>query len=486
MEKKRVVAYIRVSSKSSAQIHSYEFQEKYWKDKLESSSEYTLVGIYADRGISGCSVQKRPDFLRMIEDARKGCFDVIQTKSVSRFARNTVQLLQAVRELRDLGIEVIFENEQISTKQPSSELFLTIAATIAENDLAVDSERQRWSIQHRFENGWYTLGSGMYGYRIGSSGKVEIVPEEAETVRRIFDMYLSGHGCPAIAKALNREGVPNRSGVPWRAGSILKALSNEKYMGDAMMGKSVRIDGKKCDNLGGQHGERYYVENAHEGIVGREVFQQAQELRAQRVNEKLVKKQVPTYPLSGMVECGQCHANYRHKVNNSGTKWRSDIWMCGKQSDHGMSRCDCTRIKDEVLREKFMEAYNEFVTQRPQGTAAESIQQEIRLLQRQEQEIATLMVNNLYPRQTFQIEQKAIKAQIRKLQAKLRELQQDVPDSEFTVMTEFDEAKLPIFLRRIIITKNHVTFRFYNGVEISREYTNGQPGNKPGWNHKEV
>lgn len=326
----------------------------------------------------------------------------------------------------------------------------------------------------------------MYGYRIGSSGKVEIVPEEAETVRRIFDMYLSGHGCPAIAKALNRDGIPNRSGAPWRAGSILKALSNEKYMGDAMMGKSVRIDGKKCDNLDGQHGERYYVENAHEGIVGREVFQQAQELRAQRVNEKLVKKQVPTYPFSGMVECGQCHANYRHKVNNSGTKWRSDIWMCAKQSDHGMSRCDCTRIKDEVLREKFMEAYNEFVTQRPQGTAAESIQQEIRLLQRQEQEIATLMVNNLYPRQTFQIEQKAIKVQIRELQAKLRELQQDVPDSEFTAMTGFDETKIPIFLRRIVITKNHVTFRFYNGVEITREYTNGQPGNKPGWNHKEV
>ncbi len=183
MGKKRVAAYVRVSSASKAQFHSYEFQEEYWRGKFDGDPDHELIAIYADRGISGCSMKKRPQFLAMMEDARAGRVDVIHTKSVSRFARNTVQLLEAVRELRDLGIEVVFEKEQISTLQPTSELFLTIAATIAENDLEVDSQRQKWSFQRRFENGWYSIGPAMYGYRMTGDNTLVIVPEEAGAVR---------------------------------------------------------------------------------------------------------------------------------------------------------------------------------------------------------------------------------------------------------------------------------------------------------------
>lgn len=151
MEKTRAVAYIRVSTERDAQLHSYEFQEHYWQSAFEDDPNTDLIGIYADKGISGHSVQKRPKFLVMMQEAREHKFDKIYTKSVSRFARNTTQLLEAVRELRDLGIEVVFENENIHTFQPTSEIFLTIAATIAENDLEVDSARQRWTIQHRCE-----------------------------------------------------------------------------------------------------------------------------------------------------------------------------------------------------------------------------------------------------------------------------------------------------------------------------------------------
>ena len=220
MERKRVVAYVRVSSASKAQLHSYEFQEQYWQSKFENDPENELLRIYADRGISGNSVYKRPEFMQMLQNARDGQFGVIHTKSVSRFARNTVELLEVVRELRDLGIEVIFEKEQISTMQPTSELFLTIAATIAENDLEVDSQRQKWSFQHRFENGWYSIGSGMYGYRMTGNNQLTIVPEQAEVVRWIYDMYISGYGCPAIAKTLNDAGIENRKGKPWRSNSI--------------------------------------------------------------------------------------------------------------------------------------------------------------------------------------------------------------------------------------------------------------------------
>ena len=257
-KRKRAVAYVRVSTASKAQLHSYEFQEQYWQERFEDDPDAELVAIYADRGISGSSVYKRPQFLIMMQDAREGKFDVIYTKSVSRFSRNTVQLLEAVRELRDLGIEVIFEKEQISTLASTSELFLTIAATIAENDLQVDSERMKWSIRHRYENGWINIGSGMYGYTMTKDNNLEIVPEEAAVVRRIYDMYIGGKGCTTIANTLNAEGHRNWLGNPWRPNGVLDIIDNEKYMGDALMGKWVIIDGVQYENRDGQYGKRYY------------------------------------------------------------------------------------------------------------------------------------------------------------------------------------------------------------------------------------
>ena len=487
MARKRVVAYVRVSSASKAQLHSYEFQEQYWRSKFEDDPENELVQIYADRGISGSKAYKRPEFMKMLQDARAGQFDAIHTKSVSRFARNTVELLEAVRELRDLGVEVIFEKEQISTMQPASELFLTIAATIAENDLEVDSQRQKWSFQHRFENGWYSIGSSMYGYRMTGDNKVVIVPEQAEVVRWIYDMYISGCGCRAIVKILNDAGIPNVKGNPWRQNNILKLLANEKYMGDVMMGKSVRIDGAKCDNLDGRYGERYYIEGAHEGIVSRETWYRAKEIREQRANPKLVAQPPLQYPLSGMVVCGCCGSNFRHKVNNPGKKWANDIWICAQQEQKGKTHCESTRIKDMVLKEKFMEAYHEFISRRPQSDEVATIQETIQRRKEEEEKLAGLLMRKLISQKAFREEQQTIKAQIRKLQEQLRQLQRNtIQEKEYTEITEFDEEKLKRFVEKIIMQPNRVIFRFFNGVEIAKEYTNGQPGNKPGWNQQEV
>lgn len=295
MVRKCMVAYVRVSSSSKAQIHSYKFQEQYWRGKFEGDPSNELVHIYTDCGISGFSAYKRPGFMKMLQDARAEQFDVIHTKSVSRFARNTVELLEALRELRDMGVEIIFKKEQISTIQPTSELFLTIATTIAENDLEVDSKRQKWSIQHRFENDWYSIGNSMYAFRMAENNTVVIVHKQAEVVRWIYDMYISG--CFAIAKTLNEAGIPNGKGNLWRPNNIFQLISNEKYMGDVMMKKSVRIDGAKCDNLDGRYGERYYIENAHEGIISKEFFYCAQAIRQERANSKMVKKDHPSTSL---------------------------------------------------------------------------------------------------------------------------------------------------------------------------------------------
>lgn len=487
MEITRAVPYIRVSTASDAQIHSFDFQEQYWRRVLTETPNTEMIGIYADMGISGSSIRKRPQFLAMMQDAREHKFDKVYTKSVSRFARNTVELLQAVRELRDLGIEVIFEKENIHTFDPTSEVFLTIAATIAENDLQVDSERQRWSIDHRIRNGWITIGPALYGYRMTKENELVIVPEEAKVVRRIYQMFLDGYGGVAIAKALNEEGLRTVHGNEWHANTILGIIDNEKFMGDTIMGKSVYVDGEKRDNSDGSLGKRYYMENTHEGIVGKEIWHKAQEIRQQRKNPKLVGSEVPVYPFTGIIECSQCHSHYQHKVNSSGKKWATDIWACKTSLRKGVTACDCTRIKDSVLREKFVEAYNEFVTVRPLGESMTMLQSKIARLRTEEKELAALALKHLIPEVAFRDEQRRLKAQIAELTDKVNDQRSKfVRKSDFEIITEFDPVKVEKFISKVIMSKNVVTFAFYNGVKISKTYTNGQPGNKPGWNkHKE-
>lgn len=483
--KKRAVAYVRVSTASSAQLHSYEYQEQYWQGKFTDDPDTELVGIYADRGISGSSIYKRPQFLVMMQDARDGKFDIIYTKSVSRFARNTVQLLEAVRELRDLGIEVIFEKEQISTMQPTSELFLTIAATVAENDLQVDSERQKWSFRHRFESGWISIGSGMYGYTMTKDNNLVIVEEEAAVIRRIYDMYISGMGCTAIAKVLNEEGIRTWCGNEWKPTRLLELMANEKYMGDSMMGKSVTVDGIQMDNMDGQYGKRYYMEGTHEGIVSRETWELAQQIREQRRNKKITGSKKPVYPFTSMIECGCCGKHYQHKVNNSGKKWRNDIWACATQLRKGVAECDCTRLKDSALREQFIAAYNQFVRERPQGHDTAALQSVVAELRKEESDLAELLMQRLITESAFRAEQRRIKAQIEELNTKINEQRgKIVRESDFTIITEFDPEKVEKFITKVIVRRWTVTFVFYNGVEITRAYTNGPSGNQVGWKQK--
>lgn len=485
-KKKRGVAYVRVSTASTAQLHSYEFQEQYWRERFEGDPDVELVTIYADRGISGSSIYKRPQFLIMMQDARDGKFDVIYTKSVSRFARNTVQLLEAVRELRDLGIEVVFEKEQINTLASTSELFLTLAATIAENDLEVDSQRQRWSIQHRYENGWINVGSGIEGYSMTKDNNLEIVPEEAAVVRRIYDMYIGGKGCTTIANILNAEGKRNRLGNPWRPNGIIDILDNEKYMGDAMMGKWVILDGVQYRNTDGQYGKRYYVEGSHEGIVSKETFQQAQEIRKSQQNPLILGSKHTVYPFTGKIECGQCGTHYRHKIGNSGKKWQSPIWACGTALRHGVAACDCTRIKNSVLEEKFVEAYNQFVRERPTGYNIIAMQSVIDELYQEEKELAELLMKHLIPENIFRTEQRRIKQKIAALYDEIREQKgKAVTMSDYEPIEEFNPDKVEKFISKVIVHKGVITFVFYNGVKISKEYSNGRAGNQRGWKEKQ-
>lgn len=229
------------------------------------------------------------------------------------------------------------------------------------------------------------------------------------------------------------------------------------------------------------------MENTHEGIISKETFALVQELRLQRQNKKLVGQPVPEYPFTGIIECGECGKHYQHKVNNSGKKWQNDIWCCATSLKRGVAACGCTRIKDSVLREKFIEAYNEFVTQRPQGDNIAALQSVVSGLKKEESELAALRMQRLITEADFRAEQRRIKAKITELTAKINEQRsKEITESDYTTITEFDEAKVAKFITKVIVRRWMVTFVFYNGAKITRAYSNGQAGNKPGWNKKEV
>ncbi len=484
MSKTRAVAYIRVSTEKDAQVHSYDFQEQYWRGAFEDDPVTELVGIYADRGISGHSIQKRPQFLVMMQDARDHKFDKVYTKSVSRFARNTTQLLEAVRELRDIGIEVIFEKENIHTFEPTSEIFLTIAATIAENDLSVDSERMRWSVRHRFENGWISIGTGLYGLRLTADNELVVIPEEAAVIRYIYDAYVNGGlGCNRIAEALNASGIKRLNGKEWTFKNVAVLIRNEKYKGDVLMGKSVCHLGEYHKNRNGEYGPRYYIENTHEAIVDKETWALAQQIMDER-GKNYCRKQ-PTYAFTGLIECGCCGKKFMHKVNSSGMKWQAGIWACFTYLRQGKKACDNGRIKDAVLKEKFVSAYNEFIERRPQGDSMVALQEVLEDLRQQERELAELIIQHLIPKAAYEEERSGIKAQIAGINEKIDELRMKrVPESEHTPISGFDADKAIRFLTKVIVERFTVTFVFYNGARISRSYDNGQAGNKPGWNKR--
>ena len=485
MVKQRAAAYIRVSTDSAGQTHSYEFQEQYWRNRFVDDDKIELVALYADKGISGSNIKKRPQFLTMMQDAREHRFDVIYTKSVSRFARNTVELLEAVRELRDIGIEVIFEKEQIHTFQPTSELFLTIAAAIAENDLQVDGDRQRWSIKHRIENGWISIGNGMFGYRMVENNQLEIVPEEAEIVREIYRRYIAGEGSSKLAAWLNETGVKSHTGKPWRQAGVLGIIRNEKYKGDTLMMKKVKRNGKMLRNTDGKYSQQYYIEDSHEGIVSKEIWEKAQEVLRQR-NQGREKKQNPVYPFTGIVVCSSCGNHYRHKINNSGKKWQSGIWSCALKLRQGKKACQNTQIKDSVLQEKFIECYNEFIRLRPEGHTITKLQKEMDALYGSERELAKLQQQHLVSDSIFSTEQGKIKKKIKILMERIASQRSKmITEGDYVEIKKFDADKVEKFITKVKVSPNTLTFVFYNGVEISRTYTNGQPGNKKGWNKKE-
>lgn len=370
----RVAAYCRVSTDDEEQLTSYEAQKNYYTDKIMTNKEWTMAGIFADEGITGTSARKRPEFLRMIRQCKQGKIDIVLTKSISRFARNTVDCLNYVRALKELGIAVIFEKENMNTLEVDSEILITMLGAFAQSESESISANVRWGIRQAMKEGKATIQyKYLYGYRKGDDGKPEIIPDQAEVVRKIYDLFLSGTPVRGIQEYLNASAVPNINGESkWARSAIDSILTNEKYCGDVLLQKTYIDDciNKKVKKNTGQL-PMYLVQNHHEGIISRETFDAAQaELSRRNAGRSPSKKNAPTgrsrysskYALSDRLYCGECGTRYQRCTwrNRDGSK--RIVWRCVSRVDYGSKYChDSPTLDEEPLHRAVLAAINSAV-----------------------------------------------------------------------------------------------------------------------------
>ena len=366
VQKIRVAAYCRVSTDSEEQETSYEAQVSHYTEYIKSKPEWQMVEVYADDGISGTNTAKRDEFNRMIADCEAGKIDLILTKSISRFSRNTLDCLKYTRKLKALNIAVFFEKENINTMDSKGEVLLTIMASLAQQESESLSANVRMGIQYRNQQGKVQINHNWFlGYTKDAEGNLVIDPEQAEIVRRIYREYLEGASFLQIKRSLEADGIPNGAGhLKWHESNIHQILTNEKYIGDALLQKTypVSVLDKKRSINNGQR-PKYYVEGSHEAIISKDVFMRVQSEIARRANlNPDGKRRVYSskYALSGMVFCGHCGDIYRRvKWNNRGCK--STVWRCVSRVLKGKMDFDCPArtVKEEVLQGSIVTAVND-------------------------------------------------------------------------------------------------------------------------------
>ena len=350
MRPKRVAAYCRVSTDREEQEHSFETQKAMYTEMIMMKPTWQMAGIYADEGITGTVAKKRPGFMKMIEDCRKGKIDMIVTKSVSRFSRNNLDCLMYVRELKQLGIPIIFEKEGINTIQVSSELLLTLFGALSQAESESISMNVKLGIRQSLKNGNVRFSYKTFlGYRKGADGQPEIVPEQADIVRRIYNDFIAGATYLEIAKRLTEENVPTMGGGNrWFSERIKSILKNEKYKGDALLQKTYITDpiSKRVKKNNGEL-PMYYVENSHPAIIERRIFDRVQEEIARRAGKKKVKqtgtktelgRYSGKYALTELLYCGECGTPYRRCTWSRNGK-KKIVWRCVSRLDYGKKYC---------------------------------------------------------------------------------------------------------------------------------------------------
>lgn len=383
-----------VSTDSEEQASSYEVQVEHYTQFIEKNPEWELAGIFADDGISGTNTKKREEFNRMIEACMAGHIDMIITKSISRFARNTLDCLKYIRKLKEKNIPVFFEKENINTMDSKGEVLLTIMASLAQQESQSLSQNIKLGLQYRYQNGEAQVNHNRFlGYTKDEDGHLIIEPTEAEVVKRIYREYLEGSSLLQIGRGLEADGILTAAGkAKWRPETLRKILQNEKYIGDALLQKTYTVDflnKKRVQNNGIV--PQYYVENSHPPIIPRDLYMQVQEEMVRRANlhsgEKRKKRVYSSkYALSSIVYCPKCGDIYRRIAWNNRGK-HSTVWRCCTRVEHGPTACDAPTIQESKLQAAVIKAINLTLGDRESMMA--TLQENVEAVIRQEDEISS-------------------------------------------------------------------------------------------------
>ena len=492
----RVAAYCRVSTDNEEQASSYEAQIQHYEEFIKTNPEWEFVGVYADEGISATSTKNREQFNAMIEDCQVGKIDMIFTKSISRFARNTLDCLQYIRLLKEINIPVFFEKESINTMDAKGEVLITIMASLAQQESESLSKNTKMGIQYRFQQGKVMVNAKHFlGYDKDEEGHLIINPAEAEIIKRIFREYLEGFSCQKIARGLERDGILTSRGNPrWHDSTVRKILENEKYMGDALLQKTYTIDflNKKRGKNNGTL-PQYYIEDDNEAIIPKDVFLRVQEEMARRSSERDLNGRrrgfSANHAFSHMVTCDCCGEHFRRlHWNNRGKK--TIVWRC-KTRLEDKTRCSARTVSEDTLQEAFVEAINEMLGNsdeylkklksnlktaislaNPQSTEAlaarmNQLQQELidRTESRQNYDDLVEEILLLREQQEQTNMDEAAKAEHRdRIQALCNFI-----NSQPRTITKFDGTLVKKLLESVKVSEGFLEFRFKSGVTISIE-----------------
>lgn len=509
----RVAPYCRVSTSSEEQLDSYQAQIEYYTEKIAAQQEWTMVDMFADEGKTATSTKKRKDFLRMIKACEKGKVDLIITKSVSRFCRNTLDGLDYVRRLKRMGVGVFFEKENVNTLYMDNEMILTFMMSQAQAESESMSGNIRWGHRKNFKDGKvYFHYAGFLGYRRGENDLPEIDPEEAEIVRRIFSRYLIGHSVAKIIADLEADGIKTARGhKKWNDGVIRGMLRNEKYMGDALLQKTYIADlfTRQTKKNTGEL-PQYYVENSHPAIIDRLTFQRVQEEMARRSSLKKVSTAAKTelakysgkYVLTELLSCGNCGSPYR-RVTWTRPEGKKIVWRCINRLENGKKFCkDAPTLEESRIHTAVVSAMNEMFSQKslkailqdsirtallPENGETSLAAIDSRLSQLREQQYRLLQLAAAVGADSTQYDEelKKVSMEFSALVAKRSELEKNRQDTEQaderveqlaaeleavdTGITTFDEVTVRQLISAItVLSEEKLLIRFKDGTELEQ------------------
>lgn len=496
-KKLRVAAYARVSTDSDEQATSYDAQVDHYTNYIKKNLDWEFAGVFSDEGVSGTYTKKRDGFNKMIEEAMEGNIDYIITKSISRFARNTLDCLKYIRKLKENNIPVYFEKENINTMDAKGEVLLTIMASLAQQESQSLSQNVKLGFQYRFQQGQIQVNHNRFlGYTKDEDGKLVIIPEEAKTIKRIYREYLEGASLRDIAEGLEKDGILTGAGnKKWIPSSLDRILTNEKYMGDALLQKTYTVDFlNKKRVLNDGIVPQYYVENSHEAIIPKEIFMrvQVEKLRRANMTSGKGKKRVYSskYALSSIVYCSKCGDIYRRiKWNNRGLKYT--VWRCCTRVENGPKACDADTIKEIVLHQVTIDAINRLIEEKtdlkeiinkniekviskdPEGKI-EEIDREMLSVQKELLKIANAKGN--YDHLTKRVEELREEkqrvllevAEEQGIQNRLREMKSFLMEQDL-LLSDYDEDLVRKLIEKIIVYDDEFKVIFKSGLEVEIE-----------------